>query len=273
MSTRPSIDAALPISALLGNNITKLPTGALPGHPPAQGPGTLIELKRLERDGLLAAPTSQTPLARAFRHAKRPLMENLLDPGCMAERRGLIMVTSALNGEGKTFCALNLALSLAAEIDTEVLLVDADVVRPELMRRLGVHPERGLLDLLVKPGLALDEVVLATNVPKLSLLGAGTPHALSTELLASEAMDRLLASLAARGPGRLVVFDGPPLLPTSEAQVLASRVGQVVLVVEASRTPRGAVQQALELLQACPLVLPLLNKTRQAVMPPSYGQD
>ena len=251
--------------------VARMSPGLTASPPGAARQAAIIELRRLERDGLLAAPGSSSAMARAFRKAKRPLMENLLDPGCVAERRGLIMVTSALHGEGKTFCALNLALSLAAEIDTEVLLVEADVVRPELMHRLGVHPGHGLLDLLVQPGLALDEVVLATNVPKLSLLAAGTPQALSTEWLASAAMDRLLASLAARAPGRLVVFDGPPMLPSSEARVLASRVGQVVLVVEASHTPRGAVQQALELLQACPLVLPLLNKTRQAVMPPSYA--
>ena len=151
-------------------------------------------------------------------------------------------------------------MSMAAEIDRSVLLVDADVVQPNLLRRLGVPPMPGLLDLLADPTLELSQVVAATNVPKLSILSAGTPNAMSTELLASEAMERLLASMAEDHPDRVVIFDAPPLLLTSEAQVLASRVGQVVMVVEAGRTPRQALAQAFAQLEACPVVMPLLNK-------------
>jgi receptor protein-tyrosine kinase len=181
------------------------------------------------------------------------------------------MVTSALSGEGKTFCAINLAMSIAAEIDRSVLLVDADVVQPNLLRRLGVPPMPGLLDLLADPALELSQLVAATNVPKLSILSAGTPNAMSTELLASEAMERLLASMAEDHPDRIVIFDAPPLLLTSEAQVLASRVGQVVMVVEAGRTPRQALAQAFAQLEACPVVMPLLNKTQHSALPLGYG--
>jgi protein-tyrosine kinase len=156
-------------------------------------------------------------------------------------------------------------------MDTSVLLVDGDVVQPELMRRLGLRAERGLLDLLDQPHLGLADLTLSTNVPKLQLLPAGTPSPYANELLASAAMERLLDAMTLLQPGRIVVFDAPPLLPTAEAEVLASRVGQVVLVVEASRTPRSAVIEALDKLDDCPIVLPLLNKASDAALQRTYG--
>ena len=230
-----------------------------------------IDLRSLEASGHLVPGPGRTQLGEEFRHVKRPLLTNVREAGSPSRRQSLIMVTSALSGEGKTFCAINLAMSIAAEIDTSVLLVDADVVRPNLLSRLGVPPMRGLLDLLVDPGLAIAQVVAATNVPKLSILSAGTPNVRSTELLASEAMERVLTELAEEDGERVVIFDAPPLLLTSEAQVLASRVGQVVMVVEASETPREAVAQAFAQLEACPVVMPLLNKAHRSALPLGYG--
>ncbi len=164
--------------------------------------------------------------------------------------------------KGKTFCALNLALSIAAEIDSSVLLVDADAEHAGLMHKLGVSSRPGLYDLLIQPELKLADVTLQTNIAKLELLPAGTPHSLPSELIASEAMQRLLTSIMTSEPGRIVVFDAPALLPSSEAAVLATLVGQVVLVVGASSTPQRAVLQALGTLEQCEIVLPLLNKAR-----------
>ena len=230
-----------------------------------------IDLASLEAAGHLVPGRERTQLGEEFRHVKRPLLTTAREAGPASRRQSLIMVTSALSGEGKTFCAINLAMSIAAEIDTSVLLVDADVVRPNLLSRLGVPPMRGLLDLLVDPGLELAQVIAATSVPKLSVLSAGTPNARSTELLASEAMERVLTTLAENDGERIVIFDAPPLLLTSEAQVLAARVGQVVMVVEASATPREAVAQAFAQLEACPVVMPLLNKAHRSAMPLGYG--
>jgi receptor protein-tyrosine kinase len=150
---------------------------------------------------------------------------------------------------------------MAAEIDTSVLLIDADVVQPDLMRRLGVPTDKGLIDLLTDPALDVADVMLKTNVPKLSLLGAGSRDARSTELLASDAMAVLLDELASRYADRVIVFDAPPLLMTTEARVLASRMGQVVVVVEAGGTPRQAIEQAFASVSQCPIVMSLLNKS------------
>ncbi len=234
-------------------------------------PPTVLDLVHLERTGHLVPTQTRSVLAEEFRYMKRALLKNARRADGAASRLPMIMVTSALPGEGKTFFSINLAMSMAAEIDTSVLLVDADVVRPDLMRRLGVDARRGLLDLLVDPSLDVGDVVLETNVPKLSILPAGACNDMATELLASAAMERLLASLSARYPDRIVIFDGPPLLVTNEARVLASRVGQVVLVVLASRTPRAAVKQAFAAAEPCPIVMAVLNKAPEPVAPLGYG--
>ncbi len=150
------------------------------------------------------------------------------------------MVTSALAGEGKTFCAVNLALSIASEVDCSVLLVDADVLRPAVMERLGVSAaqghHKGLLDLLSDTQLALPDLILKTNIPKLSILPAGAPTSHSTELLASDALGELLHEIATKYPERIVIFDAPPLLSTTESRVLATRMGQILMVVAAEQT-------------------------------------
>jgi protein-tyrosine kinase len=234
-----------------------------------------LHLQRLEQQGQLVSPSKRSRLTEEFRHIKRPLLANIrradAGAGAGAQRATLIMVTSALPREGKTFFSLNLALSLASEMDTSVLLVDADVVQPELMKRLGVPPRWGLLDLLTRPELSLSDVVLPTHNPKLSLLSSGTPNDLSSELLGSDAMAHLLMSLAARCPDRIVIFDAPPLLVTNEAQVLASRVGQVVMVVEASKSPMASVAQAFAMLEACPVVMAVLNKAPASPLTNGYG--
>jgi protein-tyrosine kinase len=228
-----------------------------------------LDLDRLAREGYLVPGQLPSLLAEEFRQIKRPLLRNARAAGSATERQSLIMVTSALPGEGKTFSAINLAISIAAEIDTAVLLVDADVVRPGVLQSLGVEADAGLLDLLSDPRLGLDELVLQTNIPTLSILPAGRRHPLSTELLASAAMNDLLVSLATGRQGRIVVFDTPPLLVTSEAKVLATRVGQVVMVVEAERTESAAVAQAFAALEQCRTVMSILNR---AVEPKVTGR-
>ena len=221
---------------------------------------TTIDLEGLKRSGHLTSMDQRSLLSEEFRCIKRPLLRNLQQAQPDGIDPGLVMVTSALPGEGKTFCSINLALSLAAEIDLSVLLVDADVVNPQLMPRLGIEPGRGLMELLADPALELADVALNTNVPNLAVLPAGTPNGRSNELLSSAAMRRLLHQLSAEGQGRIVVFDGPPMLLTNEATVLASQVGQVLMVVEATRTPAAAVREAFALVERNPIVFSVLNK-------------
>jgi protein-tyrosine kinase len=232
-----------------------------------------LDLDLLFRQGYLVRESSHSLLADQLRIIKRPLLRNVHpDPGAAQIRRpNLILVTSALPGEGKTFFSINLAMSIAMEVDHSVLLVDADVVRPAVMERCGVAPSRGLMDVLRNPGLELADVMLKTNVPKLSLLPAGSLMKQSSEMLASAAMDRLLDELARKYSDRIIIFDAPPLLPTTESRVLASRVGQVLMVVEADRTEQTRVAQAFAALEHCPVVMSVLNKTAAGNPASAYG--
>jgi protein-tyrosine kinase len=237
----------------------------------AAGPRSLtINLEALARAGYLVPEQTRTQLSEEFRHIKRPLLKQAR-AGDTGNRLSLIMVTSSVPGEGKTFCAINLAMSIAAEIDTSVLLIDADVLRPAIPAQLGVQPGVGLLDVLGDASLPLADAIHSTNVRKLDIMLAGTASRVASELLGSEAMERLLAMLAARSTHQVVIFDASPLLATNEAKVLASRVGQVVMVVEASVTPQSTLLQALEAVEDCPNVSVLLNKSPDPGAGNGYG--
>lgn len=204
--------------------------------------------------------------AAQFRMMKRPLIKNVVDLRESGQpRSNLIMVTSALAGEGKSFAAANLAMSMVTELDYTVLLVDADVARPSLGRMLGFEPSQGLLDVL-EDKVALQDVLLSTNIEKLSLLPSGAPRPRATELLASESMRALLEEMAARYPDRIIIFDSPPLLLTTEASVLASQMGQIIMVVRADSTAQAAVQRALSSIASHPVKLMMLNHVHAKMM-------
>jgi receptor protein-tyrosine kinase len=236
------------------------------------GPKVVIDLARLARHGLVTPDAPQTPIAREFRIVKRPVLENVQGKAGGRPRNGnLVMLTSALAGEGKSFCAVNLAMSIAMELDNTVLLVDADVANPSILEILGLPQTPGLLDVLTDPRRDLASVILKTNVDKLSILPAGTRHERATELLASEAMTQLVLEMASRYPDRVIVFDSPPLLLTTESPVLAAHMGQIIVVVEADRTASNSVKQALATVEKCPLVMTLLNKARGSDIGAYYG--
>jgi exopolysaccharide/PEP-CTERM locus tyrosine autokinase len=223
----------------------------------------MINLAKLRRLGMIIPDGERTQIAEEFRLIKRPLIKNAFNQGAEPVNNGnLIMVTSALAGEGKTFCAANLAMSIAMEMDHTVLLVDADVARPAIPDYLGLETGRGLLDVLLDDKLDLADVLIKTNVEKLSILPAGSRHKRATELLASQAMSDLLKEIARRYPDRVVIFDSPPLLLTSEAHVLASQMGQIVLVVAAESTTQQAIKEALRQIEKCDIVNLIYNKAR-----------
>lgn len=227
-----------------------------------------LDLARLAAQGYVTPDSPRSQLADEFRVLKRPLLNNANGKSAAPIRRpNLIMLTSSVPGEGKTFTAINLAMSIAMEVDSTVLLVDADVARPAVLDRLGLPSSPGLLDLLTQPDLEMADVLLKTNVERLSILPAGTSHPRATELLASAGMNRLLDELASRYADRILVFDAPPLLLSTESRALATQVGQVVLVVEADRTTQSTLTSALAMIENCPVVMTVLNK-----MDPSLSQ-
>jgi protein-tyrosine kinase len=223
-----------------------------------------LDLARMNEAGLVTAAGGRTNLVEVFRIIKRPLIKRAFTPRkANANPGNLIMITSSLPGEGKTFTSINLAMSIAMELDHTVLLVDADVARPSVLRTLGLPAQRGLMDILLDDQLDMSEVMLRTNVNTLSILPAGTSNPRATELLASQAMKSLVLEIADRYPDRIVIFDSPPLLLTSEAHVLASHMGQIVVVVESEKTTQHAVKEALHQLEGCSNVNLVYNKSRE----------
>lgn len=230
-----------------------------------------INLERLTSMGMISPLSPRSMLAEEYRVIKRPLLRNVAGRGGAMRNPNLIMVSSSVPGEGKSFTSINLALSIAMELDHTVLLVDADVSRPSVLNLLGLPPAPGLMDVLLSPQIELPDVLLRTNIEKLAILPAGMPHQRATELLASDSMARLLEEMAIRYPDRIIVFDSPPLLVTTEARVLASHMGQVVMVVEAGRTTHSMVKQALSTIESCPVKMMLMNKTREPGPGGYYG--
>jgi exopolysaccharide/PEP-CTERM locus tyrosine autokinase len=223
-----------------------------------------LDLARMRDLGMVTAAAGRTSLLEDFRVIKRPLLQRAFAERAPNDKPGnLIMITSSLPGEGKTYCAVNLAMSIAMELDHTVLLIDADVARPSVLRTLGLPAHRGLMDLLVDDKLDMADVMLRTNVDTLSILPAGTSTPRATELLASSTMTSLVNEIANRYPDRIVIFDSPPLLLTSESRVLASHMGQIVMVVEAQTTTQHAVKEALHQLEGYSNVNLIYNKTRE----------
>ena len=186
--------------------------------------------------------------ADQYRRIKRPLIDRALQPGnaAVGEPR-IIMITSALAGDGKTFTSINLALSMALERDISVLLVDTDVAKRHVSEIFGLDQRSGLLDALIDDNLDPESLIVPTTTRGLSILPAGKRVAGTAELLSSNRMRRIVTSLGARNPRRILLLDSPPLLMTSEARTLLKIAGQVVLVVRSGVTPRQAVQAAVAL--------------------------
>ena len=231
-----------------------------------------IDLEHLERQGFITPTTDRRANVKELQLLKRPLLKNAFGQGAaVVEKGNLVMMTSALPGEGKTFLALNLAMSIALERDLTVLLIDSDVIKPALSNLLGLETESGLTDLLLDPNLKVADVIKSTNIDKLRVIPAGRRYVHSAELLASEEMHRLAVELSERYPNRIVIFDAPPQLATAEAGVLAQWVGQILVVVEEGRTPQRAVKDAIMHLDSQKVIGMVLNKSRGAYAQGHYG--
>jgi protein-tyrosine kinase len=234
--------------------------------PPAQKVAH-IDLAQLQEAGIPTPHGGRTRVLDEYRLIKRAVLNNAA-AASQEKHFNLVMVTSAQPGEGKTFTALSLAMSVVA--DVPVLLVDLDVVKQESFRRLGIRSEFGVIDVLAG-GTTLPQVLLETDVPRLSVLPAGGDHPLAHELMAGREMQDLMSYLSKMYHNGLVIFDLAPVLASADASVLAANVGQVILVIEANRTGRASIEQTLSLLQGCKRISLLLNKVEASELIDQYG--
>lgn len=235
-------------------------------------PGLIIDVEALRAGGLLPEVGQERRLADQYRRIKRPILNRVRElKGKFGHRAQLLMVASALPGDGKTFTSLNLALSIARERDFSVLLVDADVSKRHLSRAFGLQDRPGLLDAIVQQSSYIEAFAMATDVPNFGILPAGRPRDAATELLSSATMSAVAANLCFADSQRVVVFDSPPLLVSSEARAIASLVTQVILVVRAGVTPQAAVREAKSGIEEGKLTGIVFNGNQKAMGADYYG--
>ncbi len=242
-------------------------------QPAYDGPRVIVDRDKLREAGFVVPDGPVTGISEEFRIIKRQLLMAAKGTSKQAalphgER---ILICSAHPNEGKTFCALNLALSIAAEKDNEVLLVDADFAKPSILSSLGLEGSKGLMDALADPQLPVEQCIIHTDIAGLAILPAGEQTNADTEYLASSRTQEVLNRLTQHNPNRIVIFDSPPALSASPASVLATHVGQVVMIVKADETTETALRDALSLMAGCDNIQLLLNGTKFSPTGRSFG--
>lgn len=230
-----------------------------------------VDRARLHERGFILPDARPGKLAEEFRIIKRQLLIAAAGQGGRAIANGrMILVASANPDEGKTFCSVNLALSMAREPELDVVLVDGDFSKPEIVRTFGLEDGPGLIDALADPMVDIEGCVIRTDLPNLSILPAGTRRDDTTELLASSRTREVLGRLLGGGT-RIVIFDSPPALSASPASGLALHAGQTVVVVKADRTSEAELREALSLLDGCDRIQLLLNGASFAASGRRFG--
>lgn len=232
-----------------------------PLDPPHTPRNFQVDLESLRQQGYLPEPSEERRLADHYRQIKRPLIKAALGAEQDPLMR-LILVTSPLPGDGKTFTSINLAMSLARERDTTALLIDADLPKAHISRAFGLHEQPGLIDALADDSLDIESLIFRTNIKGLDVLSAGQWNEGVTEMVSSARMSEIATRLVSRSPRRLVMMDSPPLLVSIEARALVQIPGQVVLVVRSGKTPRQAVLDAVGQIDSKKLQGLVLNDAR-----------
>lgn len=251
-------------------DVEKTQATQIPQAKPAKSDGIVsntkieIDLEMLEQKGFVSTNSQRQVINEEYRVIKRKLLDNAFGPLSKSlKNSNIIMVTSSRKGEGKTFTAINLALSIALEQDKTVLLVDADVLRPNVMKTLEQENKQGLIEYLLGEKENIAEVMCRTNLDKLRIITAGKSHHLSAELLASERMFAAVEEFANRYTDRIVIVDTPPLLGINETAILANLAGQALVVTEEFKTKLVDVINAVKHLKPEMAIGFVINKTEQ----------
>jgi len=232
-----------------------------------------IDLDLLKITGALVPSNARSKIAEEYRVIKRPIIKNaFVGAAEKIENANIVMITSALPGEGKSFNAINLAMSVVMEMDYTVLLVEADVAKPAILKSLGIRKsKKGLVDYLMQDDARLQDYLLHTNIPKLTILPAGRNNPKFSELLSSRNMKKLVHELSCRYSDRLIIIDAPPLLVTHDAVTMSAYVGQVVLVIESGKTEHSVVKEAVNQLDQDQTIGVILNKSFRSSSKAAYG--
>jgi len=221
--------------------------------------GTEDEVQKSVPDGLILndkvvsffAPSSM--VTEQFRR----LRTLIIKPGLVNTPK-IIMVASAMSGEGKSLVAVNLASIIAAELHSHALLVDCDLRNPSLTRWFGLQEKKGLADYLIGEA-EVQDLLIKTSIDKLSILSGGSIQENPVELVGSNKMKTLIQDLKSRYEDRYIIIDSSPILATTEPSVLNEIVDGIILVIKSGDTPRETIQQAVRLLNKNKILGVVLN--------------
>lgn len=251
----------------IGGHSVQTAKAAKPEEPAKLSRQVTIDHDALRAAGMVCAHSERSLIAEEFRMIKRPLILKAFDDNASDSKKpgNLVMVSSARPGDGKTFCAVNLAMSIALERDLTVMLIDGDIAKPSIPSVMGIEADKGLIDLIADDSLDMSDVLLKTDIENLTILPAGRSHQLATELLASDKMEKFVEEIARRYPDRMIIFDSPPVLMSSIPGVLALHVAQIVFIVRAEKTTQTSIDTALGLISECENIYLLLNKAHTMV--------
>ncbi|MFN3725772.1 MAG: AAA family ATPase [Allosphingosinicella sp.] len=246
---------------------------------PAPGPRRLVsrrtaevDLVALEKGGYLLPDASSSALAEETRIIKRRLLKAIDDRAERDPRARVALIASGQPGEGKTFLALNLALSIAGEHERAVLLIDGDTSQPEIANRIGIDSEAGLVDALADRDVDPESLVIDTDIDGLSILPAGRRERNVPELLASARTEEVLERLLAADPQRIILIDSPPALAASTASVLAGHAGHTLVVVRADSTSEADLKETVGLLGGPARLSLVLNSASLSIGGRRFGQ-
>ena len=222
-----------------------------------------VDFQALAAEGIAISSEASPELRDEMRRIKWPVLANAFgDQSALIPRGNMVMVASALSGDGKTFTSVNLALSIASEKEVQVLLVDADIAKPHTSDLFGIRDYPGVIEFLSGEVSDVSEIIVGTDISGFSLLPAGRADEHAPELMASKKMSVLVAELNERFPDTVILFDTAPILETNESQVLSHLAGQVLLVVAANKTPQPAIHEAVSLLGPDLVVNVVFNRMR-----------
>jgi receptor protein-tyrosine kinase len=229
---------------------------------PVQALATVkLNMGVLRRSGMINPELKTSTVANEFRNIKRKVLASARAKDSRALVNNLLMVTSTLPEEGKTFTSMNLALSIAAERDLQVLLIDSDLHRPSIGKFFETAPRPGLSELLSNPSLAFTDVACrCDSVPNLSVVFAGKHVDDAPELIGSTRMRDFLSDVSQAAPNRMVIIDTPPALTTFEPALLAPHAHQTLMVISAQHSGRHQIEKALDSVSACHNIGLMFNK-------------
>lgn len=225
-------------------------------------PRARIDYDCLKQGGYLTPDSRDCALAETFRHIENQILQTGFSSSDCDKARNLLMVTSPQAGDGKTFCAINLAMSIALLEDTPVLLIDANMRRPGIARRLGLEAKNGLVELMADSSLTPADITIQTDLANLAVIPSGQPTARVSDGWISRRMRLIIENLTYEDPDRLIVFDTPPVLECSSTSLIAGYVGQALMVVGSGRTKRHLIDKALLQVQSAEEIKMVKNQRR-----------